>query len=93
MLVLFTLGLAHWVFLWGGDILHGYAFAGLLLLALVVALETPLLQRFNHPVTFLRMGLVMIFAPFALSIYQGTVDGVSQDYCTDVKRVCTRGID
>ncbi len=80
MLVLFVLGLAHWVFLWGGDILHGYAFAGLLLLGLVIALQTPFLQRFNHPVTFLRIGLAMILVPFALSIYQGTVNGVTQDF-------------
>ncbi|NQZ06704.1 MAG: DUF418 domain-containing protein [Algicola sp.] len=80
MLVLLLFGFAHWVFLWGGDILHGYAFAGLLLLALVMALGTKLLQRFNHPVTILRIGLVMICMPFALSIFQETKLGVTRDY-------------
>lgn len=80
MLILFMFGFAHWVLLWGGDILHGYAVAGLALLAWILLLETNMLQQFNRPVTTLRVGLAVMSIPFALSIIMGLNNGRTRDY-------------
>ena len=79
MVLLFILGMAHMVFLWSGDILHDYAFAGLLLLGVVLLLKTERLQKYNHSKLYLKIGLTMIVLPFVAAILAGLFFGVSRD--------------
>lgn len=67
MLVLFAIGALHMVFLWGGDILHDYAFAGLLLLGFVLLLRTKRLQRFNNTRSMTKLALGWLAFPFVAS--------------------------
>lgn len=67
MLVLFAFGMLHMIFLWGGDILHDYAFAGLLFLGWIYLFQTKRLKRFDNPTSFLRISLVWLSVPFVLS--------------------------
>ena len=71
MLVLLLIGLVHNVFLWDGDILHDYAFAGLVLLGWVWLFETRWLRRFNTPAVFLAVGLVWLAAPLMVKSVAG----------------------
>ncbi|WP_448564872.1 DUF418 domain-containing protein [Thalassotalea ganghwensis] len=75
MLALFAFGMAHMIFLWGGDILHDYAAGGMLLLGFVFLLRTKRLQKFNTPQAFVKTGLTLIILPIIIagcfSIYYG----------------------
>lgn len=76
MLALFVFGMAHLIFLWGGDIIHDYAVGGLFLLGFVLLLRTKKLAKFNKPATFAKVGFSLLLMPlFGLlffSIYSGT---------------------
>ena len=67
MLVLFLIGMLHMIFLWGGDILHDYAFAGLVFLGWIYLLRTKYLKRFDNPRSSLRIALIWLSVPFVLS--------------------------
>lgn len=71
MLVLFAIGMLHIIFLWGGDILHDYAFAGLLLIGFMALLKRPRLQRFDNPRSLLKLGLVWLMLPFVIAMFAG----------------------
>lgn len=79
MLFLFMFGMAHMMFLWGGDILHDYAFGGMMVLGWIclVSLKSKynFLQRFNSPRSFLRLGLVMLALPIVFSMGAGVFFG------------------
>lgn len=61
MVVLFVIGIAHALLVWVGDILHSYAIAGLLLLAL----------RGMAPAARLGIGLVLYLGLYGLSLLAG----------------------
>jgi uncharacterized protein len=82
MLVLFVFGMLHMIFFWGGDILHDYAFAGLLLLGWILLLKKPKFQRFQQPKSFLRIGVGILVVPFILATLAGTFFGASRDHAT-----------
>lgn len=79
MLVLFVFGLLHLVFLWEGDILHDYAFAGLMLLPLIYLVRTKPLQKYNQAKTFLKIGLWWLLLPPIIGIFVGIGYSVSHD--------------
>lgn len=79
MLTLFIFGMAHYIFLWDGDILHDYAFAGLLLLGWVQLVKTESFQRFAKPVSFLKLGLSVLMIPVLVMILGGTYSGMTKD--------------
>ncbi|WP_259366524.1 MULTISPECIES: DUF418 domain-containing protein [unclassified Colwellia] len=63
MVVLLIIGLAHMIFVWGGDILHDYAIAGLLLLAWVSYKKT------EDPKAYLKLALMWFAIPiFIVSV-------------------------
>lgn len=72
MLVLFLIGMLHMIFIWGGDILHDYAFAGLLLMGWIYLLRTKYFSRFDNPRSTLRIALIWLSAPFVLSALAAT---------------------
>jgi len=71
MLVLFAIGTAHNYLLWDGDILHDYAFAGIVFLGWIYLFQLPWLKRFNTPTAFLKIGLVWLFLPFLVLAVNG----------------------
>lgn len=79
MVVLFVFGVLHLVFLWEGDILHDYAFAGLMLLALIYLFRTKRLQKYNHPKVFLKLGLWWLLLPPIIGIFVGIGFSLSHD--------------
>ncbi|MCJ8318924.1 MAG: DUF418 domain-containing protein [Colwellia sp.] len=79
MVVLYAFGLFHMFFLWGGDILHDYAFAGLLLLGWIFLLKRPRFQKYDNPRSFLKIGLVWLAVPTLLSVIAGFGFGVAVD--------------
>jgi uncharacterized membrane protein YeiB len=79
MLVLFAIGMLHMIFLWGGDILHDYSFAGLVFLGWIYLLQTKRLKRFDHPKAFLKMGIGWMMFPFVISTVAAVVFGVRFD--------------
>lgn len=79
MLVLFIIGMCHLVFLWGGDILHDYAVAGLLLLGFVFLLRWKKLSRFNTPKAFAKTGFTLILLPFVVAAFFGIGYGITHD--------------
>jgi len=79
MLVLFVFGILHLVFLWEGDILHDYAFAGLMLLALIYLFRSKRLQKYNHPKAFLKLGLWWLLLPPIVGVFVGIGFSVSHD--------------
>jgi len=79
MLVLFIFGVLHMVLIWPGDILHDYAFAGLLLLGWIFIFETERLKKFNQPNTFLRIALIWMIFPIIATTISGGVYGVRFD--------------
>ncbi len=78
MLALFFFGMCHLVFLWGGDILHDYAFAGLMLLGFVLLLRTKRFSKHNNPNTFLKFGVWVIAFPLLISILASLYFGVTR---------------
>ena len=79
MLALWLFGMAHLVFFWGGDILHDYAFGGLLLLGWVWLLGRRPMQRFNNPNSILRFSLIFMLLPFIVMTLAGTIYLLSHD--------------
>lgn len=79
MLALFVFGMAHLIFLWGGDIIHDYAVGGLLLLGFVLLLRTKGLARFNKPVTFAKVGFSLLLMPLLVSMLAALYFGVTRD--------------
>ncbi|WP_083602095.1 DUF418 domain-containing protein [Thalassotalea sp. PP2-459] len=79
MIVLFVIGMCHLVFLWGGDILHDYAVAGLMLLGFVFILRWKKLSRFNTPTAFAKTGFTLILLPFIILTFVGIGYGVTHD--------------
>lgn len=79
MLVLFVIGMLHMILIWPGDILHDYAFTGLLLLGWVLLFQTERIKRFNNPNTFLRIGLIWIAFPIIATTIAGGVFGLQFD--------------
>ena len=80
MLVLFIIGMLHMIFLWGGDILHDYAFAGFVFLGWIFLLRRKRFQKFNNPRSFLKIGLVWLAIPMVLASIIGIGFGVSLDH-------------
>jgi uncharacterized membrane protein YeiB len=79
MLALFVFGMAHLIFLWGGDIIHDYAVGGLLLLGFVLLLRTKKLARFNKPETFAKVGFSLLLLPLVVSMFAALYFGVTRD--------------
>lgn len=70
MLVLLLIGIAHMIFLWGGDILHDYAIAGLILLAWVTYKKT------EDPKAYLKLALMWLMIPLFLVSFLGSILGM-----------------
>ena len=79
MLALFVFGMAHLIFLWGGDIIHDYAVGGLLLLGFVLLLRTKKLAKFNKPETFAKVGFSLLLMPLLVSLFAALYFGVTRD--------------
>jgi len=79
MLALFVFGMAHLIFLWGGDIIHDYAVGGLLLLGFVLLLRTKKLAKFNKPETFAKVGFTLLLMPLIVSMCAALFFGVTRD--------------
>ncbi|MDA8621540.1 DUF418 domain-containing protein [Psychrosphaera sp.] len=79
MLVLYIIGLAHMAFFWGGDILHDYAVAGMMLLGVVLLMRTKRLAKRNRPAVFAKIGFFMMIFPLSISILVGTIFGAASD--------------
>jgi len=79
MVVLFIIGMLHMLFLWAGDILHDYAFAGLIFLGWIYLFQTKRLERFDDPKTFLRIGVIWICFPFVGATIAALFFGISFD--------------
>lgn len=80
MLVLMFIGLAHNTLLWDGDILHDYAFGGLVFLGWIYLFETRWLKRFNTPSAFLKIGIIWLLLPFAIVTFTGIKLGVQSSH-------------
>ena len=69
MFVLLLIGIAHMIFIWGGDILHDYAFAGFILLLLVRK------KKSQEPKSYLKLGLTWLIVPIFLTSLAGIIFG------------------
>lgn len=79
MIVLIIFGILHMVFLWGGDILHSYGLAGLMLLAWVTLLKKPRFQIYNNPQSFFKLALTWLAIPLVVSVVSGIGFGLTHD--------------
>jgi uncharacterized protein len=79
MLALMVFGLLHMVFLWSGDILHDYAFGGLIFLGWIYLFQTRYLKKFDHPKAFLKIAMTWLFIPFVVSTIAAIGFGVALD--------------
>jgi uncharacterized protein len=79
MLILIVLGLLHMVFLWGGDILHDYGIAGLLLLGWVSLLKKPRFKKYDNPKSFFKLSVVWLSVPILMSVLAGISFGLLND--------------
>jgi len=77
MLALFLFGMAHGTLLWGGDILHDYAVAGLLLLGFVFILKKERFAKYNQPKTFLKVGSWLLLFPLFITLCVALFFGIS----------------
>ncbi|GAA6205686.1 DUF418 domain-containing protein [Thalassotalea sp. SU-HH00458] len=80
MLVLFTLGICHLIFLWNGDILHDYAVGGMLLLGVVFLLRTKRFAKRNHPNTYLKIALWIMAVPLFIAIAVSLFFGITRTH-------------
>lgn len=80
MLVLMAIGVVHQLFIWDGDILHDYAFAGLVMLGWVLLFETRWLRRFSTPTAFLKIGIVLLMLPLAVMTFGGMKIGMQTNH-------------
>jgi uncharacterized protein len=71
MFVLFIFGILHMVFVWQGDILHDYAFAGLLMLGFIYLLRKKRFEKFNNPRSILKLALWWLSIPMLLASLVG----------------------
>jgi uncharacterized protein len=71
MFVLFIFGILHIVFVWQGDILHDYAFAGLLMLGFIYLLRKKRFEKFNNPRSILKLALWWLSIPMLLASLAG----------------------
>lgn len=79
MLVLILIGFFHMVFLWGGDILHDYGVAGLLLLGWITLLKKPHWQQYDNPKSFFKLAVVWLSIPIMLTVLAGISFGLFND--------------
>lgn len=79
MLVLLAIGLAHNILLWDGDILHDYAFAGLVFLGWIYLFQVKRLNRFNTPAAFLKIGIAWLLLPIVVLTLLGMKLGMQTD--------------
>jgi uncharacterized protein len=79
MLVLWVIGILHFIFLFTGDILHDYALGGMLLLGWLLLFRTRRLARFNRPEAFLKIALVWLLVPFIVGTVAGLIYGTTHD--------------
>ena len=79
MIALIVFGCLHMVFWWGGDILHDYGVAGLLLLGWVTLLQKERFKKYDNPQSFFKLAMVWLSVPIFVSIMSGIVFGVSHD--------------
>lgn len=77
--VLFVFGLLHLSLLWSGDILNTYALGGFMLIGLVLAYERGNLQAFNHTAAQLKLAMLWLLIPVALTVVVGAVVSARQD--------------
>ena len=80
MCVLFVFGLLHMFFVWQGDILHAFAFTGLLMLGFIHLLRTSYLQKYNNPKSILTLALWWLSIPILLASLVGVGFGVFVDH-------------
>jgi uncharacterized membrane protein YeiB len=71
MLVLFVIGMLHMVFLWGGDILHDYAIAGLVFLGFILLLGKKRFRKYDNPKSYLKIALIWLSLPIAIGAIAG----------------------
>ncbi|WP_448565743.1 DUF418 domain-containing protein [Thalassotalea ganghwensis] len=71
MIALWVIGIAHMIFLWGGDILHDYALAGMFLLLWVYLLQKPRFQKFDNPRSYLKLSLIWLSIPLLFATLAG----------------------
>jgi uncharacterized protein len=79
MVVLIAFGFLHMVFLWGGDILHNYGVAGLLLLGWVTLLKKTHWQQYDNPKSFFKLAVVWLSVPIFLAVFAGIGFGLFND--------------
>jgi len=79
MAVLYIIGLFHMFFLWGGDILHDYAFAGFMLLGWIFLLKRERFKKYDNPRSFLKLSLIWLAVPTLLSVIAGFGFGLAVD--------------
>ena len=79
MAILYVIGLLHMFFLWHGDILHDYAFAGLMLLGWIFLLKRKGFQKYDNPRSFLKISLIWLAVPTLLSVIAGFGFGIAVD--------------
>ena len=82
MIILIIFGVLHMVFLWGGDILHSYGFAGLLLLAWLTILKKPRFQQYDNPQSFFKLAVVWLSIPIIITVIGAISFGLSHDHKT-----------
>ena len=79
MLALIVFGILHMVFLWSGDILHDYGFAGLLLLGWVMLLKRERFKKHDNPRSFFKLSVIWLSVPIFFSVMAGIGYGMLQD--------------
>lgn len=80
MLVLFVIGLLHMVFLWNGDILHDYAFAGLVLLGWVFLSRKERFRKLGNTNTILKVSLTWLAFPIVAGAIAAIGFSVTYDH-------------